>query len=288
METALAVETGVSFVLGVLIGAYSPRAEPIITLSAAHVVAALGFAYSREQEREADRQAVLYLARLGYPADHLRRALLHLKRVGGDSGGGFYDTHPSTSDRLAAIQDATRPDIATFWTVVGNQERETLVARSPALTPSSPEVKQIFARRRIPYYRPNGELLLLVEYPEMGTGAPLTRLIIRDGQHGIVGEMRRTGSSFEVLTPDGRRVGTMTVLQGGGNDIYNLAGDLVAKIRLRGDGAYELYALPVSLAGASPSGEPSPPQPSAEPSPDSCAELGGRWDGVGCTFTGTR
>lgn len=186
-----------------------------------------------------------------YPAAHLRQALTRLSARTGETGEGFFDSHPSTSRRLSDIEEIARPDIAAFWALVGSEEREALIASSPAFKPLegiktpeeaterlrthfSTEVIRFLGARRIPYYRPNGKLLLSVEYPEMGTGSPMTRLIIRNAQDTIVGEMRNVGDTFAVLTPDGRRVGMMTVIENSGNDVYDLNGNLVAKIRMSG------------------------------------------------------
>lgn len=49
--------------------------------------------YSRDEEFAADRHGVELLELAG-----------HLMRVSGDSGGGFFSTHPGTTERIAALR----------------------------------------------------------------------------------------------------------------------------------------------------------------------------------------
>ena len=61
--------------------------------------------YSRSEETEADAHGVAILRRAGYDGKtQMANTLLWLQRVEGDSGGGFFATHPNTSDRIAAVQ----------------------------------------------------------------------------------------------------------------------------------------------------------------------------------------
>ena len=56
--------------------------------------------YSRDQELEADRAAVRYLAEAGYSS----RGLVEYLRRNNFDGGGFRSDHPSAAERVAALQ----------------------------------------------------------------------------------------------------------------------------------------------------------------------------------------
>lgn len=60
--------------------------------------------YSRSQEYEADAFAVNLMAKTGYSAKGLNQMLDELIKVGGQSKGGWKDTHPSPSDRKASLK----------------------------------------------------------------------------------------------------------------------------------------------------------------------------------------
>jgi Zn-dependent protease with chaperone function len=60
--------------------------------------------YSRNEEYAADRHGVDILRRAGYSKDTLLDALTWIRRVSGESGGGFLSTHPGLDDRIATIQ----------------------------------------------------------------------------------------------------------------------------------------------------------------------------------------
>lgn len=61
--------------------------------------------YSRTEETEADAHGVTILRRAGYDGKTLMTNTLGwLKQSGGGSGGGFLATHPSTDDRIEALQ----------------------------------------------------------------------------------------------------------------------------------------------------------------------------------------
>lgn len=64
--------------------------------------------YSRPQEYEADRHAVTILRRAGYRPEVMVRTLEWLMRGEGDSGGGFFSTHPATRERIAALRRLAR------------------------------------------------------------------------------------------------------------------------------------------------------------------------------------
>jgi metalloprotease len=61
--------------------------------------------HSRSEELEADRHAVTLLRRVGSSKEALERTLAWLaKGSGGDSGGGWFATHPGTTDRIEALR----------------------------------------------------------------------------------------------------------------------------------------------------------------------------------------
>ncbi len=62
-------------------------------------------AYSRSEETEADLLAVTILGRAGHNGKALMAdGLTWIQRTEGDSGGGFFASHPATGDRIAAIR----------------------------------------------------------------------------------------------------------------------------------------------------------------------------------------
>jgi Zn-dependent protease with chaperone function len=61
-------------------------------------------AYSRKEETEADAHAVEIMKRAGYDGKTLMaNSLRWLSQTEGDSGGGFFATHPATGDRVQAV-----------------------------------------------------------------------------------------------------------------------------------------------------------------------------------------
>jgi Zn-dependent protease with chaperone function len=60
--------------------------------------------YGRKEEYQADRHGVDILQRAGYPAEVMADTLTWLMQVEGASGGGFFATHPATSDRIQALK----------------------------------------------------------------------------------------------------------------------------------------------------------------------------------------
>ena len=60
--------------------------------------------YSRPQELEADRHGVTILRRAGYSKEVMIRALTWIMQVQGNSGGGFFSTHPATDERISALR----------------------------------------------------------------------------------------------------------------------------------------------------------------------------------------
>jgi predicted Zn-dependent protease len=62
-------------------------------------------AHSRSEELEADRHAVTLLRRVGSSKEALANTLTWLQRTsGGGDGGGWFATHPGTSDRIQALR----------------------------------------------------------------------------------------------------------------------------------------------------------------------------------------
>lgn len=63
--------------------------------------------YSRSQEFAADCKAVELLQQAGYerPGDTFVRTLRILKNRHGDTGGGFFDTHPAPTERILRVLD---------------------------------------------------------------------------------------------------------------------------------------------------------------------------------------
>ena len=60
--------------------------------------------YSRDEEFAADRHGVELLERAGFSKQVMIDGLTWLIQVSGDSGGGFFATHPGTQDRIAALR----------------------------------------------------------------------------------------------------------------------------------------------------------------------------------------
>ena len=63
-------------------------------------------AHSRSEELEADRHAVTLLKRVGSSKQALENTLAWLQRTsGGSEGGGWFATHPGTSERIQALRE---------------------------------------------------------------------------------------------------------------------------------------------------------------------------------------
>jgi predicted Zn-dependent protease len=62
--------------------------------------------YSRKEEYAADRHGAEILERAGYPRQTMIDTLTWLMQTTGGSKGGFLATHPGTSDRIEALQNA--------------------------------------------------------------------------------------------------------------------------------------------------------------------------------------
>jgi len=61
-------------------------------------------AYGRNEEYAADRHGVDILKRAGYPPATMMNTLTWLTHIQSTSGGGFFATHPATSDRIEALR----------------------------------------------------------------------------------------------------------------------------------------------------------------------------------------
>lgn len=64
--------------------------------------------YSRTEEFAADRHGVVLLERAGYSKSDMIEGLTWLVQVSGDSGGGFFATHPGTVERISALRGERR------------------------------------------------------------------------------------------------------------------------------------------------------------------------------------
>jgi putative metalloprotease len=60
--------------------------------------------YSQKEEYEADKHGAEILQRAGYSKDVMVTTLQWLTETEGDSGGGFFATHPATGDRIEALK----------------------------------------------------------------------------------------------------------------------------------------------------------------------------------------
>lgn len=94
-------------VLGATINALSAGLQQLSPLAGAVApiageLAARG--YSRNEEFNADKHGVDILRRAGYSKDVMIDSLAWLRRISGDSGGGFLSTHPGLDDRITTIQ----------------------------------------------------------------------------------------------------------------------------------------------------------------------------------------
>lgn len=92
-------------VAGVVVGAESAAQREVSSWA----VGALLPAYSRAQELEADAEAVRILRRAGYamPGKVMGNALAWLRKIAGESGGGFFDSHPAISERIQRLEQGT-------------------------------------------------------------------------------------------------------------------------------------------------------------------------------------
>src|SRR6266566_10169488 len=113
VQSACAARTGVNTAAN-LVGAFIPFGGLVVQLAAIPGLQA----YSRSQEADADREAIVILERAGQPRWMLRYALDFLTRLQGEGGGGWLSAHPARQDRLAdpppfdaRVVDICGPDI---------------------------------------------------------------------------------------------------------------------------------------------------------------------------------
>lgn len=96
-----ALATGVEFAMVVLDQIY-PGVSSLTPVAGQLVVNA----YTRTEESEADAHAVEIMRRAGYDGKSIMAgSLTWIARTEGESGGGFFATHPATGDRIRAVRN---------------------------------------------------------------------------------------------------------------------------------------------------------------------------------------
>lgn len=95
--------------------------------------------FTREQERDADATGVRYLAQAGYDVQEGARSFEVLRRLYGDGGVPFFNTHPPTGERQQALTQAAAQLGATRG-YVGDAEYDR------AVRPLRQEVLQYYER----------------------------------------------------------------------------------------------------------------------------------------------
>lgn len=94
-------------VLGATLNALSAGLQQLSPLAGAVAPIAGELAarsYSRNEEFNADKHGVDLLRRAGYSKEVMVDSLSWIRRISGDTGGGFLSTHPGLDDRIATIQ----------------------------------------------------------------------------------------------------------------------------------------------------------------------------------------
>ena len=132
-----------------ILGKVSPTLGGVVSGVGGLITGAALAPYSREQEREADRAGVALAARAGWDPAALAAFLATLERAeamadGGGRRPGFFDTHPSTPERIdrvrALARDTTRgPEAAIAPT------RAAFLARLDGLVVGDNAANGIFA-----------------------------------------------------------------------------------------------------------------------------------------------
>ena len=124
VQAARSAQTGVNAAANI-VGAFIPFGGVVVQLAAMPALQA----YSRSQEADADREAMIILDRAGQPRWMLRYALDFLTRLQGEGGGGWLSSHPAREDRLAEqpafddrVTDVCGPDI--------EMDRQVAIART--------------------------------------------------------------------------------------------------------------------------------------------------------------
>lgn len=77
---------------------------PFASLAADATATLASRAYSRDDEREADRTGVRYMQAAGFPADGAIRLQQYLLVAGGSSGIQFLSTHPGGQERIDELK----------------------------------------------------------------------------------------------------------------------------------------------------------------------------------------
>jgi predicted Zn-dependent protease len=101
-HVAKAQVLGVGLNIGMVILDQLIPGSGVLTPIAGNLVAR---AYSRNEEYAADRHGTDILVRAGHPAGVMIETLTWLMQAEGAEGGGFFATHPATSDRIQALRD---------------------------------------------------------------------------------------------------------------------------------------------------------------------------------------
>ena len=60
--------------------------------------------YTQSEEYAADRHGAQILQRAGYPREIMANTLSWLMQVEGGGSGGFFATHPATTERIEALR----------------------------------------------------------------------------------------------------------------------------------------------------------------------------------------
>jgi len=99
--TREAVRTGVSAILGVILGRYGIPAAGTITDVGTSLVSTT---FSRDEERDADEKGISYAAAAGYSVEGGIRAWERMSRGGGGGSIPFLSTHPAPAERIETMR----------------------------------------------------------------------------------------------------------------------------------------------------------------------------------------
>jgi len=120
---------GVSFLLSLLIGENSGDLTKIAGQLAGNVA---GLAFSRDYEKEADAQSVVYLAKTDYACNGAATFFEKLEASGQSGGPAFLSTHPSPTSRIEDI-NAKATEEGCDTTLSGNNTAGMTYAEFQAL-----------------------------------------------------------------------------------------------------------------------------------------------------------
>jgi predicted Zn-dependent protease len=67
--------------------------------------------YGRSHEQEADERALELLQKAGKPPGVMRYGLEFMREAHSDTGGGWFSTHPATSERIAGLPVLEREEL---------------------------------------------------------------------------------------------------------------------------------------------------------------------------------